>query len=151
VVESAGPASAPRRGDTLLLALTVVGLIILSVAAILVGLYLLVYIGPVAVTISALLALIPLVTVVRCIFWIDRWEPEPKPALAFAFLWGAAASVFIALVFDIGVQLSNYALGVAQSTATEFAQLTIQAPLVEEIGKGFGILLLFWVLRKQFD
>ncbi len=44
--------------------------------------------------------------VLLAVRWVDRWEPEPRWALWFAFLWGAAVSVAIALIVDLGVQLA---------------------------------------------
>src|SRR5690606_25773553 len=83
--------------------------------------------------------------------WIDRWEPEPPGALVFAFLWGAAASIAIALLFDVGAQIVGAVMGIDGGFPSLLLGLVVQAPLVEEFGKGLGLLLLFWVVRRQFD
>ncbi|MBG6239782.1 RsiW-degrading membrane proteinase PrsW (M82 family) [Mycetocola sp. CAN_C7] len=111
--------------------------------------YLVVFIGPGAVTVGFLAALVPLVVVLAAIAWIDRWEPEPRLALLFAFLWGAAASVAIALLVDLGVQVA--ALVATGEGSGVFLQAVVQAPIVEETAKAAGVVLLYLVARKHFD
>ncbi len=117
-----------------------------AVAAVL--LYLLGGLGVAGVGIAAAAALIPFALVLLAVRWIDRWEPEPRPALLFALLWGAGVSVVVALLFDLGVQI---ALAAAGGEPDDFLQAVVQAPIVEEAAKGFGVLLLFWFNRKHFD
>jgi RsiW-degrading membrane proteinase PrsW (M82 family) len=105
--------------------------------------------GVAGLLISALAALVPLLIVLLTIRWIDRWEPEPRAALWFAFLWGAGVSVAVALLVDLTVQLSAYAT--RSSGVGEFGSAVIQAPIVEESAKGFGVLLILWVARRYFD
>ncbi|GAA2754588.1 PrsW family intramembrane metalloprotease [Amnibacterium kyonggiense] len=119
---------------------------VVAVAAVL--LYLVSALGGLGVVIAAVAALIPFVLVLLTIRWIDRWEPEPRPALVFAVLWGAGVAVAVALLFDLGVQV---VLAVAGGRPDDFAQAVVQAPIVEEAAKGFGVLLLFWVNRRHFD
>jgi len=135
------------------MALTVIGVIaivLLCVVGLLVLGYLSLALGATAVVICGLLALVPLFLVLRVVRWIDRWEPEPRGVLLFAFLWGSAASVAIALLFDLAFQLTLVA---TNSTAlyTEFGSLAVQAPIIEESAKGFGILLIFLFARRHFD
>ena len=105
--------------------------------------------GPAGLLIAGIAALIPLAIVLLTIRWIDRWEPEPRSALWFAFLWGAGVSVAVALLVDLTLQISAYATGTAG--VGEFGGAVIQAPLVEEGAKGFGVLLILWVARRYFD
>jgi RsiW-degrading membrane proteinase PrsW (M82 family) len=126
--------------------------VVLTLVLLLVLAYLLAYLGPVALVVAAILAVIPLAIVLLGIRWIDRWEPEPRGALGFAFLWGAGASIAIALIFDLGVQLVAAFAGVGTDTfGALFLSLVVQAPIVEEVGKGLGLLVLFWVVKRQFD
>lgn len=127
-----------------------IGIVVAALALLLVLVYLSTFLGPGALLVCLLLALVPLTLVVLTVRWIDRWEPEPRPALWFAFLWGAGVSIVTALVFDLGVQIVVATSGVARP-AGDFTAAVIQAPLVEEAAKGFGILLLFWVIRGQFN
>ena len=152
VTHSAEPVVAPRRsGDNLVLTLAIIGYALLSFLLLAVMIYLLSFLGPTAFIVAGILAIVPLVIVLIGISWIDRWEPEPRGALVFAFLWGAAASIAIALIFDLGVQIIAAVLGTADGFWSLFLGLVVQAPVVEELGKGIGLLLLFWVVRRQFD
>ena len=139
-----------RRGGAGTVALAVTGLTIAALALLLVFAYLASFLGPAGLTLSLILALIPLTAVLLTVRWIDRWEPEPRPALWFAFLWGAGVSVVTALVFDLGVQLTIRASGGALAQ-NDMLTAVIQAPIVEETAKGFGVLLLFWAARRHFD
>jgi RsiW-degrading membrane proteinase PrsW (M82 family) len=140
----------PRRVDSALV-LAIVGFVLLGVLALGVGGYLLLVLGPVAAGIAAVMALVPLIVVVLVIAWIDRWEPEPRAALWFALLWGAVASVAMALLFSYGAQVAEQLAGIRQGTGTQVFSTVVQAPIVEEFSKGLGVLLLFWVFRRQFD
>ncbi|MCW4386733.1 PrsW family intramembrane metalloprotease [Salinibacterium sp. SYSU T00001] len=152
VLESTQPiASGRERRDNTVFVLAVIGYSLLSLIALAVMVYLLSFLGATAFIVAGLLAVIPLAIVLVGITWIDRWEPEPRGALVFAFLWGAAASVAIALIFDLGVQLIAAVVGVGDGFWTLFLGLVVQAPIVEEAGKGLGLLILFWTVRRQFD
>ncbi|MFB2581851.1 PrsW family glutamic-type intramembrane protease [Herbiconiux sp. P15] len=146
------PAQAPaRRSDTATVVLAIIGFIVLGFVFLAVAAYLVLGLGPVAFVICGLLALIPLAVVIGAITLIDRWEPEPRPALWFAFLWGAAASVAIALIVDLGVQVAVLVASDGTATTSELWGSVIQAPVVEEGAKAAGILILLLVFRRQFD
>lgn len=143
--------SAPvRRASLSTVVLASIGIVIAALAVLLVLVYLSTFLGAGALVICLLLALVPLTLVLLAVRWIDRWEPEPRPALWFGFLWGAGVSIVTALVFDLGVQIVVAASGTARP-AGDFMTAVVQAPLVEEGAKGFGLLLLFWVIRGQFN
>ncbi|WP_309711305.1 PrsW family intramembrane metalloprotease [Pseudolysinimonas sp.] len=133
-----------------LLAGIIIGGIVLLIALILIVAYFLLFLGPGLSFFGGVLALIPLAIVLLGVRWIDRWEPEPRLLLLIAFLWGATVSVVFALVADIGTSYL-YAAGGADVNMTVFLQSTVQAPIVEEVGKGFGILLIYLVARRYFD
>ena len=144
------PTATPARPGSGMLVLTIVGFSIAGLIGLLVLLYLVLALGPGGLALGGVLALIPLGIVLLGVRWIDRWEPEPAPALAFGFLWGAAVAVFGALVIGLIVQVGT-AMSGGSAAATEFVSAVIQAPLVEEGGKGLGVLLIFLVARKHFD
>jgi RsiW-degrading membrane proteinase PrsW (M82 family) len=133
------------------LVLSIIGLSVLGFIFIAVLIYILIGLGPFALIVCGLIALVPLAIVILTITWIDRWEPEPRGALWFAFLWGAAASVAIALLVSLGVQLAVYYATQGQGGVGDFFSAVIQAPLVEESAKGLGVLIIFLVLRRHFD
>lgn len=134
----------PRRGRTA--PVWALGILVL----ILVGLvgYFLTAIGPSASIIGALLALVPLAAVLFAVRLIDRWEPEPWGLLAFAVAWGAIASVGIALLVDLGLSM---VFGARDTLADDAFRSVVQAPVVEELAKGLGVLIIFLSARRAFD
>jgi RsiW-degrading membrane proteinase PrsW (M82 family) len=138
----------PSRAGAIVLG--AVGIVLAGLALLAVILYLTTFLGTGALLLGLLLALLPLAVVLLAVRWIDRWDPEPRPALIFALLWGAGISIVSALVFDLGVQITIAASSGALA-GSDFASAVIQAPLVEEIAKGFGVLVLFWAVRRHFD
>lgn len=132
------------------IALVTVGLILATIAIVLIAAYFLLALGPTLTALGGVLALVPLAIVLLGIRWIDRWEPEPRSGLIFAFLWGAGMSVLLALVVDFNVS-EAIASGGGATNWTIFGQTVFQAPIVEEIAKGLGVLLIFLVGRRFFD
>lgn len=139
----------PARRSTTLLVLGIIGIAIGALVLLVVVVFIMAGLGPIAFGISGILALIPLAIVLVGVNWVDRWEPEPRGVLAFAFLWGAGASVLAALL--VGVVVGVVIDVVAGGSDLEVFGAVIQAPVVEEFAKGFGILLILWFARKHFD
>ncbi|SIR67653.1 PrsW family intramembrane metalloprotease [Microbacterium sp. RURRCA19A] len=139
-VPAAGVPARPRRGGVLLwivagLLVPVLGLLVL---------YFLRFLGPAASIVGMILAVVPFVIVWFAVRLIDRWEPEPRRLLAFAVAWGAIASVAIALGVDALLAFLTGGWGDAFSSV-------VQAPIVEEVAKGLGLLLLYVGARRSFD
>ncbi|MFC4225078.1 PrsW family intramembrane metalloprotease [Lysinibacter cavernae] len=126
----------------------IIALVLLAFIFIAVVAFMMSFLGSGAVIGCSLVALIPLTVVLLTAAWVDRWEPEPRLALAFAFLWGAGMSVLLSLLVDTAVQVS---LMVTGATGSEVMSTVVQAPLVEEASKGAGLLLVLLVWRKTFD
>ena len=127
-----------------------VAFILIGITGLLVAAFLVVSLGAGAIAIAGFMALIPLTVVLLGIRWIDRWEPEPRGLLIFAFLWGAISSVFVALLASLIVEVVQTDAGIGEAER-EILGGVIQAPLVEEFAKGLGILLIFLAARKYFD
>ena len=148
---SPGPATAGRSTPPRSLFVpALVGFLILGVISLVVIGFLFIALGPGVVAIGGVMALVPLAIVLFGIRWIDRWEPEPRSALLFAFLWGAAVAVLVALIVGLVAEEVLVAAGTSDA-ALDFLGAVIQAPIVEELAKGFGVLLIFLVARKHFD
>ncbi|MEU1973537.1 PrsW family intramembrane metalloprotease [Microbacterium sp. NPDC019599] len=122
------------------------GILVLLLIA-LVG-YFLTFIGTGASLLGAILALIPLAGVLFAIRLIDRWEPEPRGLVIFAIAWGAIASVAIALLVDL---LLSVVFGDPNTYAAEVFGTVVQAPIVEEVAKGLGVLIIFATAKRAFD
>jgi RsiW-degrading membrane proteinase PrsW (M82 family) len=137
----------PRSGP---LVLGVLGIIVGSLALVAVGVLFLIWLGPGFTAFAAVLALIPLAVVLLGVRWIDRWEPEPRGLLIFAFLWGAGVAVAAALIVGLTIE-SSIPVDAVESAAYDFASSVIVAPIVEETAKGLGVLLIFLLARRAFD
>lgn len=135
----------------------VVGKAILVAATVVFGGAVLVTIGiilaetgtrPVAV--GTLLALIPLTAVMLAVRWVDKWEPEPRYALLFAFLWGAGVATLASLIVNTELTVEYIRRTGDWAGADQFAAVVV-APLVEEVTKGLGLLLIFLLRRRYFN
>jgi RsiW-degrading membrane proteinase PrsW (M82 family) len=145
-----GLTTTPRRSSTARV-LGIVGVILLALVAVGVVAYLIFGLGADAFALGGVMALVPLAIVFFGVRWIDRWEPEPKLAVLFAFLWGAVAAVVIALLVDYRVSDWVSSANGPGTNAYDFWGATLQAPIVEESAKGIGVLLIFLVARRYFD
>lgn len=134
----------PRRAVGLYIWL---GAVLVLVAVVLVA-YFLRAIGPGASLLGMILALVPLVGVLFVLRMIDRWEPEPKGLVVIALGWGAIVSVAIALGVDLLILLT---VGRSSTAIADALQTVVQAPIVEEVAKGLGVLILFVAARRWVD
>ncbi|ARC56534.1 Protease PrsW [Frondihabitans sp. 762G35] len=141
----------PARSPVASFAAVAVGFVVIACFAAAVVVYFLFALPPQALVVGILLAVVPLTIVLFGVWLVDRWEPEPRIALVFAFFWGAAVSIGAALIFDFAAQAIRSALGSGRSDASDVLGAVVQAPLVEEGAKGFGVLLVLWIFRRHFD
>ena len=95
------------------------------------------------------LAMIPLGLCLLGLRWVDRWDPEPRIMLVLALFWGAGASVAGALL--VGDTFTEMFFEPAGVMDLDLFGAVIQAPVVEELTKGAGVLLVFWLNRSHFD
>lgn len=103
-----------------------------------------------AVLLSFLFGFIPAFINATIIYWLDRFEKEPKRMLLGVFLWGAlvasSGAFFINTIFGIGVYLFT-----DSETATGLATGSLIAPFIEEGLKGMAVLVVFWTAQHEFD
>jgi RsiW-degrading membrane proteinase PrsW (M82 family) len=142
--------AAPPRPRPSGLLFSAIGIVVAALVGLLVIGYIALALGFSALVIGSLLALVPLAIVLLAVAWVDRWEPEPRWALWFAFLWGAAVSVAIALLVDLSLQLL-LAYTEPGGSPNEALAAVVQAPIVEETAKGIGVLLIYAFSRSHFD
>jgi RsiW-degrading membrane proteinase PrsW (M82 family) len=144
-----GLTAVPRSNNTVVV-LGIIGVVLVAIIALLVIAYLIVGLGVDAFAIGGIMALIPLAIVFFGVRWVDRWEPEPRLAVSFAFLWGGAVAVLIALI--VGAEIDNVVASLGgPGPGYEFFGAAIQAPIVEETAKGLGLLIIFFAARRYFD
>jgi len=108
-----------------------------------------------ALAISSALSVLPL----GILWYLDRRERESPWLFAAAFLWGGLIATAFALpantaaIMAIAGWLEHNAT-IKDMLGPEAAVMIgapIAAPLVEETLKGIGIVLLFWLVRGEFD
>lgn len=126
-------------------------LLLICAALVLAGVAVLVSVqlGTAALIICAALALVPLTICLLGIRWVDRWDPEPRGALAFAFLWGAGMSVAVTLL--LGPTVTALLSAGLDGAGPDVVGPVFQAPIVEEMAKGLGVLILALSRRSHFD
>jgi RsiW-degrading membrane proteinase PrsW (M82 family) len=142
------PAAAPGRSNAGVIGLVAGGGALVFISLFLVLPYLLGNTGIAGFVVGFIASLIPLSAVLLAVFFIDRWEPEPRLLLLFAFLWGAVVSISVTLLIQ-----PFFALAAAPPAGMDYRTfaLTVQAPVVEEFAKSLGLLLLLLAARKHFD
>jgi protease PrsW len=84
------------------------------------------------------------------IYWMDRYEKEPKFMLVAVFLWGAFLAAGMAFVLNTSLATGVY-LFTQSEAATNLTTGTLIAPVVEEILKGMAVLVVFLAARHEFD
>lgn len=106
--------------------------------------------GPAASFVGVVAAFAPAPVYLAIWLWLDRYDPEPAWVLAGCVAWGAGAATFVAgianSVFEAVMNSLTKDPGLAQ-----FLSASISAPFVEEATKGLAVLLVFLVLRREFD
>jgi RsiW-degrading membrane proteinase PrsW (M82 family) len=138
----------------LALGIFVVGAVFSVGAAALIGRDALASAGPGSVFAALALALAPALGAGLLALAIDRYEREPVPLLAAAFLWGALVAIPPVLVVErvVGGALPTLAPGGGMGGIVVHAGVqALNAGVTEEVFKGAGLLLLLLALRDEFD
>ena len=100
--------------------------------------------------VMAIPALVPLSIVLAVVWWLDRWEPEPRILMVLALVFGAGASILGTLV------TGNFMLSVAARYLRTLGEVNtyavvVQGPIIEELVKGLGIVLVLAIARREFN
>jgi RsiW-degrading membrane proteinase PrsW (M82 family) len=108
-----------------------------------------------ALALSSLLALVPL----AILWFLDRREREAPWLFAAAFLWGGLIATALSLPFNtaflslVDDWLTHHPLleVMLGPNASLMIVAPLSAPIVEEFAKALGVVLVFWLLRPEFD
>jgi RsiW-degrading membrane proteinase PrsW (M82 family) len=84
------------------------------------------------------------------IYWLDRYEKEPKILIGAAFVWGFLVAAGGAFIINTVLGLGIYVITGSES-ATDLTTAAVIAPLVEESLKGLAVLIVFFLFYKEFD
>ena len=106
--------------------------------------------GPIVTVFIAILCIVPLAIVVSVLLFIDRFEPEPLGMKLAALAWGGGVSIFFGIMGNEFVQYS-----VTEQTGDEVQgmifSVVVGAPVVEELLKGLGVLVIVWARRTHIS
>jgi len=97
---------------------------------------------------SALAAIIPMMSYLLIIWWLDRYDREPFRLVLKNYLWGALGAVIFAIVWSslISAFISVF---VKNEIHLDKIEAILVAPFVEEITK--GAFLFLTIRNKKFD
>lgn len=96
------------------------------------------------------LAFIPAFFFSWFLYWLDRYEKEPRWLLLMAFFWGGFIAIIGALIVSLIFQV-GFSVVLQDENLVDIAGGSITAPLVEEFWKGLAVLAVFLMFRKEFD
>lgn len=130
------------------IAVLVMSTIIMFIINSLIGINALMQDGPSSIVAALTVPLIPAISIVLLVNFIDRFEREPWFLRLGAFLWGAIIAIPPALFIE--QQIGTY-IQSAADPLLHSALIGLNAGFTEETIKGLGLLLLFFVLRDEFD
>jgi RsiW-degrading membrane proteinase PrsW (M82 family) len=108
-----------------------------------------------ALALSSMLAIPPLVV----LWFLDRRERQTPWLFAAAFLWGGCIATALVLPFntaifaivDAWVAMNPIVTDILGPDAAMMLSAPISAPIAEEIIKALGVVVIFWLLRDEFD
>jgi RsiW-degrading membrane proteinase PrsW (M82 family) len=102
------------------------------------------------VIVSILLGFVPMFFFAWFVYWIDRYEKEPKILLGAVFFWGAIFAAGGAFIVNtiLGIGIFGFT---GSEELTNVATSSVVAPIIEETLKGFAVLLVFLIFRREFD
>jgi len=97
-------------------------------------------------------AIVPTYLYVRLFYWADRYEREPRWLATVAFLWGAIPAIIASLIGEVIFEMpATEASMIGDTILGPLFEDAVVAPIVEELTKGFALLLIYWFFRREFD
>jgi RsiW-degrading membrane proteinase PrsW (M82 family) len=84
------------------------------------------------------------------VYWLDRYEKEPKFLLGIVFFWGAFIASAVAFVINTAFGVSIYALTGSQGAA-DISTGALSAPFIEELMKAAAVFGVYIFCRSEFD
>jgi RsiW-degrading membrane proteinase PrsW (M82 family) len=103
-----------------------------------------------AFLVSLFFGFVPMFIFAAMVYWLDRYEKEPKVLLGAAFTWGVVIAGGGAFIINTILGIGVFAI-TGSPGATEVVTASVIAPIVEEALKGLAVLVVFFLFRKEFD
>ena len=103
-----------------------------------------------AVIVSIIVGFLPMLFFAWIVYWVDRYEKEPRLLLGVVFVWGAVLAAGAAFLVNTVLGLGVY-LFTRSDSITELTTGSLIAPIVEECLKGLAVLVVFVIFRREFD
>ncbi len=97
---------------------------------------------------AVLASVVPTALYVGAVYWLDRYEKEPRLLVKAAFLWGSIPALALAVAAEVFFRLPPNLIG---SGTLEAARLGLIAPLLQEALKGVAVLFIALRCRRKFD
>jgi RsiW-degrading membrane proteinase PrsW (M82 family) len=97
---------------------------------------------------SVAASVVPTALYISALYWLDRYEKEPRLLVTAAFLWGGIPALGLALGAELFFRLPQDLIG---SRVLGAARLGFIAPLVQESLKGIAVLYIALRYRREFD
>ena len=99
---------------------------------------------------SLLLGFLPMLAYAGFVYWLDRYEKEPKILLGGVFICGAiiaaGGAFFVNTLMGVGIYLFSNS-----ESFTELTTSVLIAPIIEETLKGLAVLVVYLVFISEFD
>jgi len=96
------------------------------------------------------LSFVPMAIYALFLWWLDRYEKEPLPLLAAAFIWGAIPSIILALIMQVVLDIPIVAFS-PNPLMYDLLGASVVAPLTEEGVKALAVLALLLLVRHEID
>lgn len=105
---------------------------------------------PIVFLLTVALCFIPAFIYAAFLYWLDRFERDPKRLLIASFAWGAIVATTGALIGSLILQ-GGVAAFTGDNKLAEATGIMLIAPILEEIAKGLAVLLIFAIFKDEFD
>ncbi|MCJ7700424.1 MAG: PrsW family intramembrane metalloprotease [Anaerolineales bacterium] len=99
---------------------------------------------------SLLFGFVPMLVFSGILYWLDRYEKEPKLVLGVVFTWGAIVAAGAAFLINTILGMGVYSI-TGSDIFTELTTGSLVAPIIEETLKGLAVLLVYLIFRSEFD
>lgn len=105
--------------------------------------------APGTILLSLAVAFIPALGYTLLVWWLDRYEREPFRLLMVAFFWGAVPAIALAILLEY--RLGDPFAAAQVVIVRDFAMDSLLVPVIEEVTKAIALLVLFVLVRNEFD